>query len=216
MEGSRYLPTGSQSTRSMWLTRSCSSPLASPSSPLSPKEAQAPIPSLRQSTKSRIDTEHPGYRLLHVTRIEDRRKHLEKLLNSPSEANTRKPMGPEEKIRYEKREKRKLSEEEDELNAAVRAPGVELCRQEHQLKVVVHTGGGSEHTIPHDTTYPGSLSETCIGGRTTVKTMNKRWSFCYGESDMLSLLPKISKTRSSRDDTRLEEPRHDKTKTRPS
>lgn len=199
----------------MFLTSSCSSPSASPSSPLSLKEA--PRPCLRLSTKNKIDTEPPENRLLHFTRGEDahERKALEqeKQLNVVDEADEQELWRPEEKLKGEKTEGRERLKEEEQLGVVERAPEVELLRQEHELQVVVHAGGGGGRSGSHSIlAYP----ETYIGDEATVRTASKRWSFCYGESDLLSLLPKASQSTGSRDDSRLAEPRCDSRKARPS
>ncbi|XP_050714804.1 uncharacterized protein LOC126997635 isoform X2 [Eriocheir sinensis] len=311
--GSRYLPTRPQPTRSMCLTSFCSSPPASPSSPLSPKEV--PIALLRPGVRSKIDTERPDDRLLHATTGED--THERRLLEQEKQLNVvnraeKKLLRPEKELKNEKAEIREVlkgreqlsitervpelellrpemqlknekadrrevskgekllsiierapelefvrpenqlkSEEKDqrELSIIERAPELELLRPEkqmknektekmkqlsitekappelleslrpdHQFKVVVHAGGGDGPTSSHDRTFAcrGSLTETRTEDRTTEKDTSKRGSFCYGESDALSLLPKtISQSAGSRDDTSLTEAHPERRKTRP-
>lgn len=126
-----------------------------------------------------------------------------------------------ELLRPEKQMKNKKTEKMKQLSITERAPPelLESLRPDHQLKVVVHAGGDDGHTSSHDRTFVcrGSLTETRTGDRTTEKDTSKRWSFCYGESDAISLLPKtVSQSAGSRDDTSLTEAHPERRKTRPS
>lgn len=113
---------------------------------------------------------------------------------------------PELELRTEKKlhkrtERRELLKGERQLSIIERAPDIELQSQE-ELKVVVHAGCGN--TV-----------ETRTKDKTIDRITSKRWSFCYGESDLLALLPKASQSAGSRDDACLGEAHHGRRKAWP-
>lgn len=93
------------------------------------------------------------------------------------------------------------------------ATELELLRRQEPLNVVIHSGGGGLANTCVIFSKAGSCADACDTNVADTKT--NRWSFCYGESDMLDLFPKITRSTVSRDDIRLLEPRCGRTK-RPS
>ena len=81
------------------------------------------------------------------------------------------------------------------------AAELQWLRQEEPLNVVIHAGGDGLGNTYVTFSKPESFDYASNGDLTARKT--KRWSFCYGESNTLDVIPKMIRSTASRDDIHL-------------